>query len=57
MIKRWILRARLAAIELSLLLAGMGCEGIGGKASCIRHVDGSIECSIEAHKAGNHEPR
>lgn len=38
----------------SLLLIGAGCSGVSTKGSCTRNLDGSITCSIEAHKAGEH---
>lgn len=43
------------AIALLAVLLLSGCEGWGGKASCRRNADGSVECSIEAHRDGKHE--
>jgi hypothetical protein len=42
-------------ILLAALALLPGCPGVGVGATCTRHADGSIECSVEAHNDGNHE--
>lgn len=31
-----------------------GCHRVQGRAACTRYADGSVECSIEAHRDGDH---
>lgn len=47
-------RVLLSVIVLFLLISGVGCPGVRVGASCKRNPDGSIECSIEAHREGKH---
>ena len=47
--------ALLVAFPAAIVAALTGCPGIQVGASCTRHADGSVECSIDAHRAGNHD--
>lgn len=49
------MRALKMILCVAVLAALVGCPGVGVGVSCKRNADGSVECSIDAHRDGNHE--
>jgi hypothetical protein len=46
---------RLKTLAIVALLVLAGCPGLTVRPSCTRNIDGSIECSVEIHRDGNHD--